>query len=72
MGVLAAVMAAKASGRGQGVDCAMCDGAASLMSTFYQMFASSRGSDRREANIIDGGAHFYGVFGWNRRQRRGD
>ena len=62
VGVLAALLEASRSGKGQVVDAAMCDGAASLMSMFYDMVALGRWAGGRERNIIDGGAHFYGVY----------
>src|ERR1700749_1751068 len=62
VGVLAALLEAKKSGKGQVVDAAMCDGAASLMSMFFDMAASGRWTDQRESNFLDGGAHFYGVY----------
>ena len=62
MGVLAAVLSARQTGRGQVVDCAMCEGALSLMSVFYQMAATGDWRTERAANVIDGGAHFYGVY----------
>jgi alpha-methylacyl-CoA racemase len=62
VGVLAALLEAKKSGQGQVVDAAMCDGAASLMSMFFDMTASGRWIEGRENNFIDGGAHFYGVY----------
>src|SRR6201985_3443234 len=62
VGVLAALLEAKKSGRGQVVDAAMCDGAASLMSMFFDMAAAGRWTDERESNFLDGGAHFYGVY----------
>ena len=61
VGVLAALLEAKKSGKGQVVDAAMCDGAASLMSFFFDMTAMGRWSEGRERNFLDGGAHFYGV-----------
>ena len=39
VGVLAALLEARKSGKGQVVDAAMCDGAASLMSMFFDMTA---------------------------------
>lgn len=62
LGVIAALFEAARSGEGQVVDAAMVDGAASLMTTMYCL--KSRGQWRRErqANLIDGGAHFYGVY----------
>jgi alpha-methylacyl-CoA racemase len=62
VGVLAALLEAKKSGKGQVVDTAMCDGAASLMSMFFDMAAAGRWTDQRETNFLDGGAHFYGVY----------
>ena len=62
VGVLAALLEAKKSGNGQVVDAAMCDGAASLMSMFFDMAAAGRWTEIRDSNFLDGGAHFYGVY----------
>jgi alpha-methylacyl-CoA racemase len=62
VGVLAALLEAKTSGKGQVVDAAMCDGAASLMSMFFDFTAIGRWVEGRESNFLDGGAHFYGVY----------
>jgi len=62
VGVLAALLEARKSGKGQVVDTAMCDGAASLMSFFFDMTAMGRWSEGRDQNFLDGGAHFYGVY----------
>ncbi len=62
VGVLAALLEASKSGKGQVVDAAMCDGAASLMSMFFDMTAMGRWIEGREKNFLDGGAHFYGVY----------
>jgi alpha-methylacyl-CoA racemase len=62
VGVLAALLEAAKSGNGQVVDAAMCDGAASLMTMFFDMVAMGRWSEGRESNFLDGGAHFYGVY----------
>jgi alpha-methylacyl-CoA racemase len=62
VGVLAALLEASKSGKGQVVDAAMCDGAASLMSFFFDMTAIGRWSEGRDQNFLDGGAHFYGVY----------
>ncbi|HUZ11483.1 MAG TPA: CaiB/BaiF CoA-transferase family protein [Caulobacteraceae bacterium] len=61
-GLLAAVIHARASGQGQVVDCAMTEGAASLMSMFYGMKAAGVWTDQRRANMLDGGAPFYDVY----------
>ncbi len=62
VGVLAALLEAKNSGKGQVVDAAMCDGAASLISMFFDMSAVGRWTEQREDNMLDGGAHFYGTY----------
>jgi alpha-methylacyl-CoA racemase len=62
-GILAALLAAGRTGRGQIVDCAMCDGALSLMSFYYEMAADRQWVAERESNMLDGGAPFYGVYG---------
>jgi alpha-methylacyl-CoA racemase len=62
VGVLAALLEASKSGRGQVVDAAMCDGAASLMSMFFDLTAAGRWREGRDRNFLDGGAHFYGVY----------
>ncbi len=63
MGVLAALVEARTSGKGQVVDCAMVDGVASLMTLFHGLAkAGIWNSDARDANLLDGGAHFYDVY----------
>ncbi|MET0968854.1 MAG: CaiB/BaiF CoA-transferase family protein [Tardiphaga sp.] len=62
MGLLAAMLEAGRSGRGQVVDAAMCDGAASLITMFFDMAAAGRWQETRASNMLDGGAHFYGVY----------
>jgi alpha-methylacyl-CoA racemase len=62
MGLLAALHERTQSGRGQVVDAAMVDGAASLASIFYGMTASGRWSGKRGDNLLDGGAPFYDTY----------
>ncbi|WP_312164480.1 CaiB/BaiF CoA-transferase family protein [Phenylobacterium sp.] len=61
-GLLAGVLSARETGRGQVIDCAMSDGAASLMSMFYGFKASGMWKEERRANLLDGGAHFYDTY----------
>jgi alpha-methylacyl-CoA racemase len=61
-GLLAGVLHARATGQGQVVDCAMTDGAASLMAMFYGMRAAGGWRDGRSVNLLDGGAHFYDTY----------
>ena len=63
LGVCAALVEAQRSGQGQVIDCAMTDGVASLMSVFHGLRASGIwNEDEREANLLDGGAHFYDTY----------
>ncbi len=62
LGVLAALVEARQSGRGQVVDAAMVDGAASLMTAAYALRAAGLANDRRGTNVLDGGAHYYDVY----------
>jgi alpha-methylacyl-CoA racemase len=61
-GLLAGVIHARATGEGQVIDVAMTDGAASLTSMFWGMRASGMWQDKRDANLLDGGAHFYDCY----------
>lgn len=61
-GVLAAMLEAKATGRGRTVDAAMTDGSALLMSLFQALGARGLWSETRGANLLDGGAPFYRCY----------
>ena len=61
-GVLAAIIERATSGEGQVIDAAMVDGTAMLMSVFVGLSAMGFWSDDRGTNLLDGGAHFYGVY----------
>jgi alpha-methylacyl-CoA racemase len=62
VGVLAALLERTTSGRGQVVDAAMVDGAASLATLMYTMFGAGFWRDERQANLLDGGAPFYDTY----------
>ena len=61
-GLLAGVISARETGKGQVIDCAMTDGAASLMAMFYGMAATGGWSGQRRNNLLDGGAQFYDTY----------
>lgn len=61
-GILAALLSAHRTGKGQVVDAAMCDGSASLMTHFFALHAQQRWTDRRGDNLLDGGAPFYRTY----------
>ena len=58
MGLLAALLEAGKSGKGQVVDAAMVDGAASLMTMMHGFLAAGMWKEQRGSNILDGGAPF--------------
>ena len=61
-GIACALLEARRSGRGQVVDAAMTDGAASLMTMFYGFRAQGLWQDVRGANLLDSGAPWYDVY----------
>ena len=62
-GVLAALLETTNSGQGQVIDVAMVDGAAQLMWMFHGLGAMGIwDANRRESNLLDGGAHFYDTY----------
>ena len=62
LGLLAAMLEAKGSGRGQVVDAAMVDGAALLMAPIYAAKARGRWSQERGTNMLDGAAPWYDTY----------
>jgi alpha-methylacyl-CoA racemase len=62
MGVLAGVISARATGKGQVIDCSMVEGSASLMMMMYGALASGAWREERGSNRTDGGSHFYHVY----------
>lgn len=61
-GIACALLEAARSGKGQVVDAAMSDGAATLCALFYSLNAEGALDMRRESNFLDGGAHFYRTY----------
>ena len=62
LGVLAALWEARASGTGQVIDAAMCDGAALLGTAFFGFAQTGRWNPSRGSNLVDSGAPFYDVY----------
>lgn len=62
-GIVCALLEARQSGKGQVVDAAMVDGAASLMTYMFASHAVGAWSDTRGENVLDGDtAPWYGVY----------
>ena len=61
-GMLAAILGARTTGKGQVVDAAMVDGAASLMTMTYTLRSAGVWQDGRGTNLLNTGAHFYEVY----------
>ncbi len=62
LGVMAALLESRSSGKGQVVDAAMVDGSLSLMAAVLGRYAAGEWKDQRQSNLLDGGAHFYGTY----------
>jgi alpha-methylacyl-CoA racemase len=61
-GVVCAMLEARRSGKGQVVDAAMVDGAASLMAMFHGMWSEGIWREERGTNMLDTGAPWYDVY----------
>src|SRR4051812_2107923 len=62
MGVLAALLEARTTGRGQVVDAAIVDGASHLLAVVHSLLGQGRWADERGVNMLDGGTPFYAVY----------
>ncbi len=61
-GLLAGILSARQTGKGQVVDAAMFEGAAYLALANFGWVESGFWTTEREDNILDGGAHFYRCY----------
>lgn len=61
-GMVCALLAARSTGEGQVVDCAMTDGSALLATMIWSLRASGRWNDVRGTNFLDTGAHYYDCY----------
>jgi len=61
-GMVCALLETRTSGKGQVVDAAMIDGAATLMASTFAANQVGFWSDERGTNLLDSGAHFYEVY----------
>jgi alpha-methylacyl-CoA racemase len=61
-GMLAGVLSARTTGKGQVVDCAMVDGAALLSALTWSLKAAGLWKDERGVNLLDTGRAYYDVY----------
>ena len=61
-GMACALIEAQRSGKGQVVDAAMAEGAASLMTMFYGLYAAGLHSLERGTNLLDSGSAIYDTY----------
>jgi alpha-methylacyl-CoA racemase len=62
LGLLAGIIEARQSGKGQAIDTAIVDGTASLLTSFYGLHAAGLLSLERGTNTLDSGAFYYDVY----------
>jgi len=62
VGMLAAMINAQSTGKGQVVDAAVTDGSALMTTLIYGLFKSGQWSCSRQSNLLDGGSHFYDCY----------
>lgn len=61
-GVLAALLEARASGKGQVIDVAMTDGVPLFLSLFRALMQNGNWTEDSKTNLLDGGAPFYRTY----------
>jgi alpha-methylacyl-CoA racemase len=61
-GMLAGILSARSTGKGQVIDCAMVDGAALLSAMTWSLRAAGMWSDERGTNLLDTGRPYYDVY----------
>lgn len=62
LGVVAGLLEAQKSGKGQVVDAAMTDGSALLLAAVVGMHSAGMWKDDRGSNMLDSGSHFYDTY----------
>jgi alpha-methylacyl-CoA racemase len=62
VGMLAAMLNAQTTGKGQVVDAAISDGSAAATSLLYALFQNGQWSPQRQDNPLDGAAHWYDTY----------
>jgi alpha-methylacyl-CoA racemase len=60
--MLAGILSARATGKGNVIDCAMVDGAALIAAQTWSLRAAGMWKDERGVNLLDSGAAFYDCY----------
>jgi alpha-methylacyl-CoA racemase len=60
--MLAGILSARTTGKGQVIDCAMVDGAALISSLTWSLKAAGIWKDERGSNLLDTGAPYYDTY----------
>jgi alpha-methylacyl-CoA racemase len=61
-GMVAGILSARTTGKGQVIDCAMVDGAALLSALTWSLKAAGMWKDERGVNLLDTGRAYYDVY----------
>ena len=62
VGMLAGMLHAQDTGKGQVVDAAICDGSAAATTLLYALFQGGHWTPRRQDNLLDGASHWYDTY----------
>lgn len=62
VGLLAGIISARTTGKGQVVDAAVSDGAALMTTLLWELKAAGAWGPKRESNLFDGGASWYDTY----------
>jgi len=62
LGLVSAILSARTTGQGQVIDAAITDGSALMTALIYGLSQQGLWIDRRQSNILDGGAHWYDAY----------
>ncbi len=61
-GMVAALLNARITGKGQVIDCAMTEGSALLMTMIYSLRSQGLWRDERGSNLLDSACHYYDTY----------
>lgn len=62
VGMLAGMLSARDTGKGQVVDAAICDGSAAATTLLYALFQNGQWTSQRQDNLLDGASHWYDTY----------